>query len=152
MIEWKEERIIATNIEDIWELFSEENMPIIMPKVVKNVPVDIKEDVVGSKYEQTYQEGKRTETYIVETVGYEDSEEKKFKRIKFTLAKTFEVDLSFTLKKIDSDHTNFIYEGQNKGTRFIGKMITKLSSKRSNNKVVYEFIDRVEHQALKRSN
>lgn len=99
MIEWKDEVIVGANIEKVWSLFSEENMHKIMPKVVENVWVTKKEGVVGSTYQQKYKEGKRVETYLVEISGYEDSEEKKFKRLGFVIANAFEVDLSFTLKK-----------------------------------------------------
>lgn len=149
MIEWNEKRIIHANIETVWELFREENMPTIMPKVIENKPVHIEEGVIGSKHQQKYQEGKRVETYIVETRGFEDTTEKKYKRISFVLAKAFEIDLSFTLEKIDDSNTRFIYSGQNKGTNFVGRALMKLGGKKNNNKVVHEFMDRVEEVSLK---
>ncbi|WP_456272984.1 SRPBCC family protein [Bacillus sp. AK031] len=141
MIHWKEEKAIPANIEKVWTLFSEENMPRIMPKVIENKPVYEAEGVVGSKYEQKYQEGKRTETYIVES--------RKHKRIGFVIAKAFEIDLSFTLEKIDETSTNFIYEGTNKGKNFVGRAMLKLGGDKNNNKVVQEFMDRVEKEAIK---
>ncbi|ARI75346.1 SRPBCC family protein [Halobacillus mangrovi] len=149
MIEWKEERVINANIETVWQLFREENMPTIMPKVIENKPVHMEEGVVGSKYQQKYQEGKRVETYIVETRGFEDTIQKKYKRINFVLAKAFEIDLSFTLEKVDDSTTRFIYSGQNKGTNFVGRAVMKLGGKKNNNKVVQEFMDRVEKESLK---
>ncbi|MFZ0368139.1 MAG: SRPBCC family protein [Halobacillus sp.] len=149
MMEWKEERIIEANIETVWNLFQEENMPVIMPKVIENEPVHIEEGGVGSKYRQKYQEGKRVESYIVETVGYEDTDEKKYKQLSFTLAKAFEITFSFTLLKVEESRTRFIYEGKNQGVNFVGRVLMKLGSKKNNQKVVNDFMDRVEEEALK---
>ncbi|MGP4069972.1 SRPBCC family protein [Halobacillus sp. B29] len=148
-MEWKEERTIEANIETVWNLFREENMLVIMPKVIENEPVHIEEGGVGSKYRQKYQEGKRVETYIVETVGYEDTDEKKFKQLNFTLAKAFDITFSFTLEKVTESTTRFIYEGNNRGVNFVGRAFMKLGSKKNNQKVVNDFKDRVEEEALK---
>lgn len=149
MIRWKEERIIEANIEKVWDLFKEENMPRIMPKVIENKLVHKEEGVIGSKYQQKYKEGKRVETYIVETLDYENTENKKHKQIGFTLAKAFEINLSFTLEKIDENHTRFIYEGYNKGVNFVGKVMMKLGGSKNNDKVVQGFMERVEKESLK---
>lgn len=149
MIHWKEETIISTNIEKVWPLFLEENMHRIMPKVIENKPIHITEGEVGSKYEQKYQEGKRVETYIVETLGYKNSENRKYKRIGFVIAKAFEIDLSFTLEKIDDSHTRFIYEGSNKGKNFVGRAMLKLGGQKNNNKTVRDFMELVEKESLR---
>ncbi|MGF2618317.1 SRPBCC family protein [Rossellomorea vietnamensis] len=149
MIQWREETIISANIEKVWNLFREENMPRIMPKVIENKPVHITEEVIGSKYQQKYQEGKRVETYIVETLGYEDTETRKFKRLEFVLAKAFEVNLSFTLEKLAETQTRFIYEGHNKGRNFVGRAMLKLGGDKNNHKVVQDFMELVEKEASK---
>ncbi|WP_409252322.1 SRPBCC family protein [Bacillus sp. SCS-153A] len=149
MIQWKEETIISADIEKVWHLFQEENMPRIMPKVIENKPVHLTEEVTGSKYQQKYQEGKRVETYIVETLGYENTENRKFKRIGFVIAKAFEIDLSFTLEKVDESHTKFIYEGQNKGRNFVGRAMLKLGGEKNNKKVVNDFMELVKKEAMK---
>ncbi|MBH0231723.1 SRPBCC family protein [Halobacillus yeomjeoni] len=148
MIQWKEKKLIEADIETVWRLFAEENMYKIMPKVVENTPLEVKDEVIGSTFRQSYKEGKRTETYIVEIIGYEDGEDKKFKRIAFTLAKLFKIDLSFTLLKQSAEETLFIYEGRNEGVGFIGRMMTKLGSKKAKEKVVKEFMQRVEKEAV----
>lgn len=104
---------------------------------------------MGAKHLQSYREGKRLETYIVETLKYEDLEDKKQKQISFDLGKAFEITLTLTLLKIDDTHTKFIYEGQNKGVNFVGRAMLKLGSEKSNNKVVQEFMQKVEQEALK---
>jgi hypothetical protein len=149
MIQWKEEMIIPANIDKVWTLFSEENMPRIMPKVIENKPVHLTEEVTGSKYQQKYQEGKRVETYIVETLGYENTESRKFKQIGFVIAKAFEVNLSFTLEKLDESQTKFIYEGFNKGRNFVGRAMLKLGGEKNNNKVVEDFMELVKEEAMK---
>lgn len=149
MIQWKEEMVIERNIEKVWSLFSDENIKRIMPKVEEHTLIEKKETEPGAKHRQTYREGKRLETYIVETLAYEDSEDKKRKNISFVIGKAFEVNLQFILLKIDETHTKFIYEGQNKGVNFVGRAMLKLGSTSSNNKVVVEFMNRVEEEALK---
>jgi hypothetical protein len=149
MIKWNEERIIPVNIEEIWNLFKLENIQRIMPNVVENKVLEQKEGVVGTKIQQKYKEGKRIETYIVEDLEYDNMPEKKHNKIGFTLAKAFEIEASFTLVKIDEEETNFIYSGQNKGLNFLGKVLLKLGGERNNNKVVTDFMDRVESESLK---
>ena len=65
MLTWNKKIIINAPIETIWKLFDLRSIPErIMPNIVENKPLNIKEGVVGSTYEQTYREGKRTQTYI----------------------------------------------------------------------------------------
>lgn len=149
MIQWKEETIIGTNIEKVWSLFLDKNIKKIMPKVEEHTLIEKKEEEVGAKHQQTYREGKRLETYIVETLAYEDLAEKKQKQISFVLGKAFEITLTFTLLKIDDTHTKFIYEGQNKGVNFVGRAMLKLGSEKNNDKIVKEFMEKVKEEALK---
>lgn len=149
MIQWKKEIIIETNIVKVWSLFFDENIKKIMPKVVEHTLIEKKEEEVGAKHRQSYREGKRVETYIVETLVYEDFENKKQKQISFVLGKAFEITLTFILLKIDDTHTKFIYEGQNKVVNFVGRAMLKLGSEKSNNIVVQEFMQNVEKEALR---
>lgn len=149
MLNWKSEKSIPANIEKVWSLFSDENIKRIMPKVEEHTLIEKLDHEVGAKHQQTYREGKRLETYIVETLAYEDLENKKYKEVQFILGKAFEIRLSYTLLKVDKDNTKFIYEGQNKGVNFVGRAMLKLGSEKSNNKVVEEFLQRVHDEALK---
>lgn len=149
MIQWKEEITIAANIEKVWDLFLDKNIKRIMPKVEAHELIEKTEKEVGAKHRQSYREGKRVETYIVETLAYEDREDKKLKTIRFVLGKAFEVTLTFTLIKIDESNTTFIYEGQNKGVNFVGRAMLKLGSEKSNLKVVEQFMKKVEQEAAK---
>ncbi|OAS82164.1 SRPBCC family protein [Metabacillus litoralis] len=147
MIHWKEEIVIEKNIEKVWSLFLDKNIKKIMPKVEEHILIDKKENEVGAKHQQKYREGKRVETYIVDTLAYEDLEDKKLKKINFILGKAFEITFSFTLLKIDETHTKLIYEGQNKGVNFVGRAMLKLGSEKSNNIVVKEFLQKVDQEA-----
>ncbi|MBM7553591.1 SRPBCC family protein [Thalassobacillus pellis] len=147
MITWKEEKVIDYDIETIWELFSDKNIKRIMPKVEQHELIEKTEGEVGAKHRQTYREGKRLETYEVETLEYEDNEARKQKRIKFVIGFAFEVDLRFTLEKLEENKTRFIYEGSNKGVNFVGKAMLKFANKKGNERVVQEFMERVEQEA-----
>lgn len=149
MIQWKEEAVITANIETVWSLFSDKNIKKIMPKVEEHILIEKSETEAGAKHRQTYREGKRLETYIVETLIYEDWGEEKKKQIQFVLGKAFEVTLSFTLIKVDDSHTRLIYEGENRGVNFVGRAMLKLAGKKSNHDVVMEFLDRVQVEAIK---
>lgn len=149
MIQWNEERQILQPIEKVWQLFSDEHIQQIMPKVEEHILIEGSEQAAGAKHRQTYREGKRKETYIVETLQYEDRMDYKKKEIRFVLGKAFEVRLSFTLQKISENETKFIYEGSNKGVNFVGRAMMKMSSPKSNMDVVQEFLDRVESEANK---
>ncbi len=151
MIQWQEEKTIEAPIETVWELFKDEHIKAIMPKVEEHVLIEKEEHEVGAKHRQTYREGKRLETYTVETLAYEDNETFKVKRICFVLGKAFEITLGFTLQKVGENQTKFIYEGQNKGVNFVGRAMLKLSRPKDQMNVVQEFMDRVESEAKKRA-
>jgi hypothetical protein len=149
MIQWKEETIIKVNIEKVWSLFFDENIKKIMPKVEEHTIIEKTEVEVGAKHQQKYREGKRVETYMVETLAFEDTLDKKHKQISFVLGKAFKISLGFTLLKVDEQHTKFIYEGKNEGVNFVGRAMLKLGSEKSNNIVVKEFLEKVEQEAIK---
>ncbi|MET1012984.1 MAG: SRPBCC family protein [Paenisporosarcina sp.] len=148
-MKWQEVRTIDAPIEVVWTLFEEENAQRIMPKVVENRWLEKKKPgTVGSTYEQTYQEGKRQETYVVEIVEFEDTNVRKHKRIQFRLAGAFEMNLAFTLERVNEKQTNFIYAGSNQGINFVGRAMLKLGNKKAGDKVVTDFLDRVEQEAM----
>lgn len=151
MLTWNKEIIIPASIDAIWGLFQLDQIQRIMPNIVEHKPLELKEGVVGSTYEQTYREGKRTEKYIVTDIEYENTDQKKHNRIEFTLAKMFKIQAGFTLIKLDEKSTKFIYTGQNEGVNFLAKILMKLAPKKSNEKVVNDFIELVRTEALKDS-
>ncbi|HSJ37819.1 MAG TPA: SRPBCC family protein [Planococcus sp. (in: firmicutes)] len=149
MIEWEEEKVIEQNIDRVWSLFADDNIRKIMPHVVKHELIEKTEQEVGARHMQSLKEGRRTKTYIIETLAYEDLPDKKYKQIFFVRGKTFEIDLCFTLHKVDESRTQFIYAGCNQGRNFVGKAMTKMASSRSHMKSVENFMDRVEQEAMK---
>ena len=149
MIKWNKELVVHNSMDKVWSLFMDKNIHKIMDKVEDHVLIEKQENEVGAKHRQSYREGKRVETYIVETLAYEDLPEKKHKKISFVLGKAFEITFSYTLYKIDENQTRFIYEGQNKGVNFVGRAMMKLGSEKSNNKVVHEFMEKVNREAMK---
>lgn len=151
MIQWSKESTIPVNIDKVWELFSPENVPRIMPNVVEHKVIEEKEGIVGSIYEQKYKDGKREETYIIENLEYENTDLKKHNKIGFTLGKSFEVEASFTLIKIDESQTKFIYSGQTKALNTKGKVMLKIGGEKNGEKMVKDFMELVEQEALKES-
>lgn len=149
MIQWSEDSIIETNIEKVWSLFLDKNIQKIMPKVEEHILIENNENEIGAKHQQSYREGKRVETYIVNTLDYVDTETSKKKQISFVLANAFETNLTFKLEKIDENHTKLTYEGSNKGVNFVGRAMLKLGNKKGAMKVVEEFLQRVKQEAMK---
>ncbi|MYL28720.1 SRPBCC family protein [Halobacillus halophilus] len=147
MIEWEKEKVINAPLEDVWDLFKDKNIKRIMPKVEEHKLIEKTETEAGAKHLQTYREGKRLETYTVNTLVYEDKPSAKHKKIAFVIGKAFEVTASFQLEKVDDSTTRLIYSGSNRGTNFVGRAMMKLANKKGNDKVVQEFVDRVEEQA-----
>ncbi|WP_114572264.1 SRPBCC family protein [Exiguobacterium flavidum] len=149
MISWHAERELPVPIETAWHVFDFDNLPRVIPNVVKNEMVDRKPGVVGSTYRQTYRDGNRTETYIVTELAYVDRPDYKHDEIGFTIAGMFDIRASFTLRKLDEDRCVFIYSGTNRGTNLVAKGLLKLGGEERNDKIVREFLDRVEQEALR---
>lgn len=149
MIQWNEEIMIPTSIENVWSLFGDDQYKRIMPNVVERKPLDVKEGVVGSTYTETYQEGKRQESYIVTVLEYQDTATKKHKKTEFLLAKAFNIQTSYTLEKVDENTTRFTYSGKNEGINFLGRSLLKLGGTKNNNKVVTDFVNLVKEESLK---
>lgn len=148
MIEWEEERVIHQDIDKVWLLFADANIQKIMPEIEKHELIEKSEQEVGAKHLQSYKEGKRIETYIVNTLAYEDKPDKKYKQIFFVTGKAFEIDLCFSLIKQGEKETKLVYSGCNQGRNFIGRAMMKMASNKSNLKTVEAFLDRVEQEAM----
>ncbi|TAA72695.1 SRPBCC family protein [Planococcus salinarum] len=149
MIEWEESRIISQNIDQVWSLFADRNIRKIMPQVQKHELIEKNEQEAGAKHMQSSKEGWRIQKYVVETLAYEDLPDKKYKQIYFVPGRAVEIDLCFTLYKIDENQTQFTYAGCSQGRNFVGQAIMKLASHSSNLKTVHKFLDRVETEAMK---
>ncbi len=149
MVKWREEMIIDAEIEKVWSLFQDENIKKLMPKVEEHLLVENEDNQLGAKHAQSYHEANQLQTYIVETVGYEDLPDKKLKQTQFDMGQLFKVFYSFTLLPEGENRTKFIYEGFNKGKGLLGKTMLLSGSKRSRQQTIQAFMDRVRDESMK---
>ena len=144
---WNKTIVIDENIEKVWSLFNEDNYKRIMPQVVSHKLVS--EDGNTKVYEEVYREGKREETYLLTEVLEQDTTDVKHSTFSFTIANMIESEGSFLLEKIDDQRTKFTYSGDNQGKNFFMKTMLKLASKKNDEKVVNEFMERVLEESTK---
>lgn len=149
MVKWKEERIIPANIEKVWSLFLDENVKRLMPKVEEHILLENNDNEAGAKHAQSYYEGKQLQSYVVETVAFEDLPERKYKHTRFTLSQLFQVDYRYTLEKVSDTETRLIYEGAQKGLTLTGKAMLLSGSKAKRKETIQAFMERVESEASK---
>ncbi|RNF41144.1 SRPBCC family protein [Planococcus salinus] len=148
MVKWNKEAIIEANIEKVWELFQDRNIKQIMPKIEEHQLLENNDDEAGAKHAQTYYEGSQLQTYIVETLAYDDTPDRKHRQIRFIMGQSFEVMYSFTLLKAGENRTKFIYQGHNKGVNLVGKAMLLAGNKKKAEETVTKFMERVELAAL----
>ena len=138
---WTKTININAPIENVWKLLdgSLADMQKIMPQVIENKPVKVTEEGVGSIYRQKYKEGKRIETYDVETLEYSNTPDKKIMKVGFVLANLFEITAYYELNKINETETSFTYSVTNNALKWFVKLFLLFAS----DKVVVQFLDRV---------
>lgn len=138
---WTKSININAPIENVWKLLdgSLADMQKIMPQVIENKPVKVTEEGVGSIYRQKYKEGKRIETYDVETLEYSNTPDKKILKVGFVLANLFEITAYYELNKINETETSFTYSVTNNALKWFVKLFLLFAS----DKVVLQFLDRV---------
>ena len=138
---WTKTININAPIENVWKLLdgSLADMQKIMPQVIENKPVKVTEEVVGSIYRQKYKEGKRIETYDVETLEYSNTPDKKILKVGFVLANLFAITAYYELNKINETETSFTYSVTNNALKWFVKLFLLFAS----DKVVVQFLERV---------
>ncbi|KMN38551.1 SRPBCC family protein [Lysinibacillus capsici] len=138
---WTKTININAPIENVWKLLdgSLADMQKIMPQVIENKPVKVTEEGVGSIYRQKYKEGKRIETYDVETLEYSNTPDKKILKVGFVLANLFEITAYYELNKINETETSFTYSVTNNALKWFVKLFLLFAS----DKVVVQFLERV---------
>ncbi|MFC4735181.1 SRPBCC family protein [Bacillus daqingensis] len=141
MTQWSSTVHILAPIEQVWTLFDGTlaHTQKIMPQVEANEPVTITDEKVGSVYRQTYQEGRRTETYEVETIAYCDLPGQKQLRVSFTLANMFDITAEYILIRHTASSTIFRYTVTNRPTNPILRWMLLFAS----DKTVKAFTQRV---------
>lgn len=144
---WIKTIVIDENIEKVWSLFNEDNYKRIMPQVVSHKLLS--EDGNTKVYEEVYREGKREETYLLTEALEQDTTDVKHSTFSFTIANMIESEGIFLLEKIDDQRTKFTYSGDNQGKNFFMKTMLKLASKKNDEKVVNEFMERVLKESTK---
>lgn len=147
MVKWKEQMVIDAPIEQVWELFQDEQIQRIMPKVEAHELLEGENNATGAKHAQVYTEGKQQQRYIVETLSYVDEPDRKYRETAFEMGQMFKVRYAFSLEKETAQSTRFIYEGQNKGMSVTGKMMLLAGSKKAAQTTVLNFMNRVKEQA-----
>ncbi|WP_421926779.1 SRPBCC family protein [Lysinibacillus capsici] len=138
---WTKTININAPIENVWKLLdgSLADMQKIMPQVIENKPVKVTEEGVGSIYRQKYKEGKRIETYDVETLEYSNTPDKKILKVGFVLTNLFEITAYYELNKINETETSFTYSVTNNALKWFVKLFLLFAS----DKVVVQFLERV---------
>jgi len=138
---WTKTININAPIENVWKLLdgSLADMQKIMPQVIENKPVKVTEEGVGSIYRQKYKEGKRIETYDVETLEYSNTPDKKILKVGFVLANLFEITAYYELNKTNEIETSFTYSVTNNALKWFVKLFLLFAS----DKVVLQFLERV---------
>lgn len=149
MVKWKEEMMIRQPIEKVWRLFLDENAQLLYPKLEDHELLENRNDETGAKHAQSYMEGKQLQSYVVETIAFEDAATRKFRHTRFQLNGLFEVNYKFTLDKKGENETLFTYEGSQKGLTVTGKMMLLAGSKKRRQETVRDFMQRVETKAEK---
>jgi len=147
MVKWKEQLIIDAPIERVWDLFQDESIQLIMPKVETHELVEGTANATGAKHAQVYTEGKQQQRYIIETLSYVDEPNRKSRETTFAMGQMFRVHYRFLLERLDGKSTRFTYEGENKGTNLTGKAMLLAGSKKAAYQTVMDFMNRVKKQA-----
>ena len=151
MVKWKEQMVIEAPINRVWELFQDEQIQRIMPKVESHDLLEGENNATGAKHAQVYTEGKQQQRYIVETLAYADEPDRKYKLLFLMMLSSSFVLIELSLEQETDQRTRFIYEGENKGMNITGKMMLLAGSKKAARKTVLNFMGRVKEQAEDKS-
>lgn len=145
MKQWSSEIEIDRPIEKIWLYLDGplEQMRKIMPQMIENKPVRLKDDVVGSIYRQKYKDGKRTMEYDVHVLEYSNHLNHKKLKIGFTLSNSFEITALYELHRIDDQKTRLRYTATHKAMKWLFKLFMIFTT----DKVVVTFLERVKRVA-----
>lgn len=149
MVKWKEESVIKQPIDKVWRMFSDENAKLLYPKLEDHELVENENDETGAKHAQSYMEGNQLQTYIVETVLYDDSPNRKIRHTRFFMNSMFQIDYIFTLDKKGEGQTLLTYEGTQKGVTITGKAMLMAGSRKRRKETIRGFMQRVEANAEK---
>ncbi|CAM3787772.1 SRPBCC family protein [Alkalicoccus chagannorensis] len=145
-MEWREETLIPTHIEVLWNVFQDANISDILPSVETHELVEGKPDSEGARHRQTYRCGRKVSTHIVETFKYIDEPSYKEKEIAFQLQDAYQIRLRFQLRKLNENETMFIYEGEYEAVNFVARIKHKFVEKDTERRMVQRFVQRVREE------
>lgn len=144
---WEMTKVIAAPIESVWNVIdgSEENLKKLDPKIVSQETILETDERIGSRYRQTYREGKREETYEVVVTDYFETDDEKMFAIAFTIAKMFEVGVYYKLKKVSDSETEVHYKTTNNPLKFFAKLMMFIMP--GDNKILVDHLAKIEQLA-----
>lgn len=146
-MEWKEETLIPTHIEVVWQIFQDEYATKLLPNITESRLVEGSNNSIGARHLQTYLEGRRNNSYVVETVIYKDEPNRKEKKVTFELEEAFQMTQHFYLIKLNENETRLIYEGEKKPLNMKGKLRLKLTPQREHDCMVQKMMQRIREEA-----
>lgn len=149
MLSWDQSIEIQASIEKIWSLLQSEDRQTIMPGVVNTKLIQADETANIYLYEQTYQEGKRQETYELTEQILLDTPQQKRKTFAFTIGGMIHTEAVFDLMKLTNERTVFHYSGTNTGESFLGRMMLKMASNAKNDQTVEKFLHLMKQESEK---
>lgn len=149
LVKWKEELVVKQSIDKVWQFFLDKNAHLLYSKLEDHVLVENENDELGAKHAQSYKEGNQLQTYVVETMAFDDTPKQKIRRVRFTLNGMFEIEYKFTLDKKEENITLFTYEGYQKGITLTAKAMLIAGSKKRRKETVRNFMKRVGSKAEK---
>ncbi|SDN99878.1 hypothetical protein [Alkalicoccus daliensis] len=146
-MEWREETLIPTHIEVVWEVFQDKNSAKLDPSVTAHTLIEGKEDSIGAKHVQTYVEGKKKITAVVETVLYKDEPNRKIKEIIYKEEHAFSTKLRFELIKLNENETQLIFEGNKEPVNLKGKLKMKFTARRESDRSIQHVVQCIRRAA-----
>ncbi|PRO66587.1 hypothetical protein [Alkalicoccus urumqiensis] len=146
-IEWREETLIPTHIEVLWNVFQDDNIADLMPRVETHELIEGRPDSEGARHRQIMKNGRRTSSHVVETIRYVDEPSFKEKEISFQLHDAYQIRLRFTLKKLNENETHLVYEGEHRAVNFVAKVKHKLNARQTEHHMVRRFVQRIREEA-----
>lgn len=143
---WQADTVITAPIEAVWDVIdgSEDHLKALDPHIVSHIIINETPERIGSKYQQTYREGTKDMTYIVEVIDYDESPTKKRFTIGFNLGGMFDITAGYQLIALDPNTTHLTYRTTNQPLKFFAKIMMKLMK---NDSVVKQHLQRISHLA-----
>lgn len=138
---WEHETTINAPIEEVWQLFDGpvEKIKKVMPNIISIEQIKETESQIGNVYRQRFKNGKRIQTYDVETLEYQNGPDYKKLKTKFTIPRMMTITTLYSLQKIEEGKVKFYYESTNEPLRLRMRILQLFVGK----KHIISFVDHV---------